>query len=66
MNKYYQKEMQCHVGCALGLDSKLLLEGLTDNLPKTVKQLVAMNSSKINIYITMTFFVCLFHVQQHV
>ena len=39
---YYHKKL--HVGRNLGLDAKLLLEGLTDGLPKQLKQLVVVNS----------------------
>ena len=35
-----------HVGWALGFDSKLLLEGLTNSLSKALKQLVEVKGSK--------------------
>ena len=35
VSEYYQKKM--HAGRALGLDTKLLLEGLTDGLPRELK-----------------------------
>ena len=37
---------RCHAGRPLGLDTKLLLEGLTDGLPGELKQLVIVNSPK--------------------
>ena len=38
---YYLKKLQ--VGKTFGLDSKLLLEGLTDGLPKQNKYLLVIN-----------------------
>ena len=43
-SEYYQKKM--NVGRTLGLENKLLLEGLTDGLPRELKQLVIFNSPK--------------------
>ena len=46
VSEYYQKKM--NVGRTLGLD-KSLLEGLTDGLPKELKQLVIVNSPKARV-----------------
>ena len=44
VSEYYQKKM--NVGRTLGLENKLLFEGLTDSLLRELKQLVIINSPK--------------------
>ena len=44
VSEYYQKKM--NIGRNLGLENKLLLEGLTDCLPRELKHFVIVNSPK--------------------
>ena len=44
LSEYYQKKINARR--ALGLDTKLLLECLTDSLPRELKKLKIVNSSK--------------------